>query len=189
MADKSNKLASALMQQKAQDWSNRNAQALGMIGDVNQFIPVTGDIQSGVQAASDIKNKKYASALLNSIGLLPFVPAMGGTIAKKVPEFIYHGTSPKAAKAIEKQGFDIGKSADGGIWFTSDPNIGEVAATGKGGIIKRTLPENIKLGSYDEADKYFIDELINQGYHGLQFPNAQDEFTHYMIFNPEMLKK
>ena len=188
MADKADKLAEALRREKEAAWSSRNADALGMIGNVNQFLPVTGDIQSGVQAAQDVKNKKYASALLNSLGLLPFVPAMGGTIAKKGVE-IYHGTTPEAAKLIEKQGFDIGKSADGGIWFTSNPDIGEVAAAGKGGIVKRILPENLKLGSYDEADKYFTDELIGQGYHGLQFPNVQDGHTHYMIFNPEMLKK
>ena len=102
---------------------------------------------------------------------------------------IYHGTTPEAAKAIEKHGFDITKSADGSIWFTSDPNIGEVAATGQGGIVKRILPNNLKLGSYDEGDKYFIDELINQGYHGMQYPGAPGEATHYQIFNPEMLKK
>jgi hypothetical protein len=102
---------------------------------------------------------------------------------------VYHGTSPEAAKAIQKKGFDLSKSADGSIWFTTDPNIGEVAATGKGGIIKSVIDENkIKLGGYDEADKYFTDQLISQGYQGLKFPNAAGEFTHYTIFDPETLK-
>lgn len=75
------KLAKALWNPPdTEAWSQRNTDALNSIMDINQFLPVTGDIQSGVQAASDLKNKKYASALLNSAGLLPFVPALGGVI-------------------------------------------------------------------------------------------------------------
>jgi hypothetical protein len=47
---------------------------------INSFMPISGDIQSGMQAIDDVKNKKYASALLNSVGLLPFVPSLGGVI-------------------------------------------------------------------------------------------------------------
>lgn len=53
--------------------------------DINQFLPYSGDVQAGVMAANDLKNKKYASALLNAAGLLPFVPAMGGVIKKELP--------------------------------------------------------------------------------------------------------
>ncbi len=102
---------------------------------------------------------------------------------------IYHGTSPEAANMINKHGFDVNKSADNSIWFTTDPNIGEVAATGKGGIVKALLDENkIKLGGWDEADKYFTDELISQGYKGLKFPGSAGEHTHYRIFDTEILK-
>jgi predicted GNAT family acetyltransferase len=60
---------------------------------VNSFMPISGDIQSGIQAIDDVKNKKYASALLNSVGLLPFVPALGGILenaklTKKIGEGI-----------------------------------------------------------------------------------------------------
>jgi GNAT superfamily N-acetyltransferase len=105
--------------------------------------------------------------------------------AEEVP--IYHGTTPENAKTIEKSGFDVGKSADGSIWFTSNPNIGEVAASGKGGIIQKTLNhKKMKLGGWDETDKYSTDELINMGYDGLKLPsNGQ---TTYQIFSPEKLK-
>lgn len=64
----------------AEDWSKRNAQALqGLLG-INQFLPVTGDIQSGILAANDLQNKQYGSAALNAVGLLPFIPALGGII-------------------------------------------------------------------------------------------------------------
>jgi hypothetical protein len=101
---------------------------------------------------------------------------------------IYHGTDPKAARAIEKSGFDINKSADGTIWFTSNPQIGEVAATGKGAVVQRYLDENkVKLGGWDEIDKFSVDELIQKGFDGVKL---QDETgTVFQIFNPEKLSK
>jgi hypothetical protein len=47
---------------------------------INSFMPISGDIQSGIQAIDDVKNKKYASALLNGLGVLPAVPALGGVL-------------------------------------------------------------------------------------------------------------
>jgi hypothetical protein len=51
-------------------------------------LPVTGDIQSGVMAAQDVKKGNYGSAALNSLGLLPFVPALGGIVSKEVAKNI-----------------------------------------------------------------------------------------------------
>lgn len=48
--------------------------------NINSFMPVTGDIQAGVMAANDLRKGDYGSAALNSLGLLPFVPAMGGVV-------------------------------------------------------------------------------------------------------------
>jgi hypothetical protein len=101
---------------------------------------------------------------------------------------LYHGTSPAAAKAIEKSGFDINKAADGTVWFTSNPNIGEVAASNKGAVVKRLLDKNkMKLGGWAETDKYSTDELINMGYDGLMLKDG-DAVT-YQIFNPQKLIK
>ena len=137
-------MASLADKKKALDWSNRNARGFQGILDVNQFLPVTGDIQSGIMAGQDLQKGNYGAAALNSLGLLPFIPALGGTVAKQAPEFLYHGTTPEAAKAIEKSGFDLAKSADGTIWFTSNPKIGEVGATGQGGIVKRKLNNKLR---------------------------------------------
>lgn len=171
---------------KAKDWSKRNLSAFEGLLNVNQFLPVTGDIQSGIMAGQDLQKGNYGSAALNSIGLLPFIPAFGG-ILKNAPEFLYHGTTPEAAKAIEKSGFDLTKSADGTIWFTSNPKIGDVGATGKGGIVKRKLDNKLKLGGWEETDKYSTDELLNMGYDGLKLKDS--EGTVYQIFNPEKLLK
>ena len=103
---------------------------------------------------------------------------------------IYHGTSHETAKKIDRKGFDIKKGADNSMWFTTKPDIGEVGATGKGAIIKRYIDESkLKLGGHEEADKYFTDELIHQGYHGLKFSVDKDGTKHYRIWNPEMLDK
>ena len=103
-------------------------------------------------------------------------------------ENIYHGTTSQAAKAIEKSGFDLTKSADGTAWFTSNPNIGEVAASGKGGIVQRSVDTSkMKLGGWDEADKYSTDELINMGFDGLKLTDNGE--STYQIFNTDKLSK
>ena len=113
---------------------------------------------------------------------------VGASIKNVGEELIYHGTTPKAAKAIEKSGFDVTKSADGTIWFTSNPNIGEVAATGKGAVVKRFLNEKkMKLGGWDETDKYSTDELIQKGFDGLKLVDDETGEITYQIFNPEKL--
>lgn len=48
---------------------------------INSFMPITGDIQSGIEAGQDLKKGNYGSAALNAVGLLPFVPALGGVLA------------------------------------------------------------------------------------------------------------
>tara|TARA_R110000851_G_scaffold123761_2_gene253678 strand:+ start:6343 stop:8151 length:1809 start_codon:yes stop_codon:yes gene_type:complete len=101
---------------------------------------------------------------------------------------IFHGTSPSAAKSIEKAGFDVAQSADGTIWFTTNPAIGEVAATAKGAVVSRNLNEsNLKLATWDDIDKYSVDELMNMGYDGVKMPSGNE--TTYQIFNPEKLTK
>jgi hypothetical protein len=103
-------------------------------------------------------------------------------------EKIYHGTSPQAARQIEQAGFDINKSADGTVWFTSNPEIGEVAATGKGAVVERLIDLNkLKLGGWKEADKFGTDELLSKGFDGLRLEG--DGQVTYQIFNPEKLQK
>jgi hypothetical protein len=110
----------------------------------------------------------------------------GGVLGQR--EHIYHGTSPEVALAIESAGFDVSKSADGTIWFTSNPDIGEVAATQSGAVIARVLDtDSLKLGGWAESDQYTADQLIAMGYDGLRLED--DGETTYQIFNPEKLSK
>lgn len=98
---------------------------------------------------------------------------------------IYHGTD----KIFDE--FDVSKSADGSIWFTDNKDKiikGEVSATGKGQIVERFINENkLKLGGWEEYDKYSMDELISKGYDGIKLVDNGE--TTYQIFNPEKLQK
>lgn len=68
------------MPPSTEEWSKRNQQALQGLLNINQFLPVTGDIQSGLLAAQDVRDKNYGSAALNALGVLPFLPALGGVL-------------------------------------------------------------------------------------------------------------
>ncbi len=112
-----------------------------------------------------------------------------GTVASSQMTRIYHGTSAQAAKVIARAGFDVSSAADGTIWFTTDKSAiesGNVAATGKGAIVERLLDENrLKLGGWNETDKFSTDQLIAQGYDGLRLEDG-GEVT-FQIFFPEKL--
>jgi hypothetical protein len=111
------------------------------------------------------------------------------TVASSQMTRIYHGTSAQAAKVIAKAGFDVSSAADGTIWFTTDKSSiesGNVAATGKGAIVERLLDEKkLKLGGWNETDKFSTDQLIAQGYDGLRLEDG-GEVT-FQIFFPEKL--
>ena len=95
---------------------------------------------------------------------------------------IFHGTTKEIAKQIEDNGFDVEKGADGTMWFTSDKSRiekGDVGASVNGGIVERTIDEsNLKLGGYEEQDKYSTGELINKGYDGLKLVDEDGQITY-----------
>jgi len=70
----------ALTKEQIDAWSKRNKGAFEGLLNVNQFVPVSGDIQSGIMAGQDLSQGNYGSAALNAVGLLPFVPALGGMV-------------------------------------------------------------------------------------------------------------
>jgi hypothetical protein len=80
----------ALTKEQIDAWSKRNKGAFEGLLNVNQFMPVTGDIQSGIMAGQDLSQGNYGSAALNAVGLLPFVPALGGVI--KNTDNLFHGS-------------------------------------------------------------------------------------------------
>ena len=153
--------------------------------------------QAGIEATGKALAPKAGLLVEDYIrsmgGMTNVVPMNAAKSVEDVPKAmaIYHGTSPEAAASIAKRGFNVNKSADGSIWFTENPNIGEVSATGKGAVVKRILEEDkLRLATPEQADKYFIDQLISEGYDGVKYPGYGAEgFTHYQIFDPKKLSK
>ena len=149
-----------------------------------RFAQVVGDFYAVMaQRLNTTPDKLYGDLLQYK------VQAQGqGGLTQGDQTLIYHGTSEDAAAAIEANGFDVSKSADGSIWFTNNPRIGEVAASQSGAVVKRAFTAaKLKLGGWEEADKYSTDELIGMGYDGLAL--VDDGETTYQIFNPEKLDK
>jgi len=103
----------------------------------------------------------------------------------------YHGTTKEAKEAIEKHGYDVKKSADGGMWLTTNKDAivkKDVGASGHGDIVERIIDESsLKLGGWKEYDKYVTDQLISWGFDGLKLPDAGHIV--YKIFFPEKLAK
>lgn len=142
-----------------------------------QYFDELGNVRNAASTLPPDLKGKFDAAMASRVD-----PLLDGNGVR-----IYHGTTPEAARNIETNGFDLSKSADGSAWFTINPNIGEVAATGKGGVVQRTIDENrLKLGGWNESDKYSTDQLLQQGYDGLKFVDDGAD-THYQIFNPEKL--
>ncbi len=98
---------------KAKFLSNQEKTAIGnksisgLLGDAamfgNGFMPVTGDIQSGLLAANDLKQGNYGSAALNGVGLLPFIPSMAGVIKGRNMEDVIGGFESLAKSGSLKQ--------------------------------------------------------------------------------------
>ena len=164
--------------------------AAGGVETAVDFLPVVGDVLGLEDASRAYGQGDMVGAGINMLGAVPVVGDAAAKGARSALRNIYHGTSSDAAKAIDQFGFDLNKTADGSAWFTTNPDIGEVAAAGKGGVIQRQLDEsNLKLASYDETDKYLKDQLIDMGYDGAYYPDAQDGSTHYEIWNQDKLNK
>jgi hypothetical protein len=87
--------------------------------DVAAAVPnPVGDVASGLLAVQDVSKGNYGSAALNSLGLLPFVPAMGAMTA-------FHGSPYKFDKFDSaKIGSGEGAQAYGhGLYFADNPEV------------------------------------------------------------------
>jgi hypothetical protein len=75
---------------------------------LNSFMPFTGDAQAVYDAYHDFKNKDYVSGGLNSLGVLPFMPALGGIFvgAKGAKNNLSIQISQDLAKQLRDKGLD-----------------------------------------------------------------------------------
>lgn len=102
----------------------------------------------------------------------------------KPKKVIYHGTNTKFDE------FDLEKTADGTVWFTSNREklqSGQYDGVGSSKyIVERTIDEDqLKLADWDMYDKHSTQELMDMGYDGLRLVD-KDEIT-YRIFDPTKL--
>lgn len=99
------------------------------------------------------------------------------------PIKVYHGTGSKFNK------FNIKKTTQGIIWFTSDKEAiekGEVGAQGKGYIMDLYASIQNPAG-WKEYDKYYLNQLQQEGYDGAILPDKNGHFVGF-VFNPSQLK-
>ena len=75
-----------------------------------QNIPFAGDALSGGMAAYDAANGDYTNALLNAIGILPFVPGVGGMI--KEVKSVKNGALPESISALKTSGMQRNEKWD-----------------------------------------------------------------------------
>ena len=158
---------SLLEAMKWKNLQNKNPQTKEAMNFLTGFVPGASDVQSGLMAAQDIKNQKYASALLNGLGMLPIIPALGGMIKKidKIDEItglplnadgtvtLYHHTNKNAAEQIAKTG-KLKSAGEPDVYLTTH----KITDTGYGDT---AVPIRIKP------------ELLNIDY---AFPNGRLDF-------------
>lgn len=96
---------------------------------------------------------------------------------------VYHGTDKKF------QSFDLNKSTQGLIWFTSDKSAveaREVGAQGHGYILELYACIRNPAG-WKEYDQLGIGEIIGRGFDGVILPESDGTFTG-IAFAPTQLK-
>ena len=98
------------------------------------------------------------------------------------PLIVHHGTGSKFKK------FNLKKSTQGIIWFTSNKSAiesGDVGAQGRGHIMDLYISLQNPAG-WDEYDKYMLGQLKNMGYDGVILPDG-DGFDGF-VFHPNQIK-
>lgn len=73
-----------------QEWTPERTNTA--VNSILDFTPVVGDAKAGYDAYQSAKQGNYGEAALNGIGLLPFVPAMGGVVKGMENAKWAHGT-------------------------------------------------------------------------------------------------
>lgn len=162
----------------------RNQELADALMNVGGVTPGVSDVQSGAMAINDLKNKKYASALLNGIGVLPYVPALGGMI--KNTDNLFHGSignlvgDLRSGKGTLGEGFYLTNTEKQAALYPKlhaklkgieNPNIVVTPMETKAKNIYEL--HDIPVGGID------VNKLKELGYDGISYNNE------LMIFDPK----
>lgn len=84
---------------------------------------------------------------------------------------------------------DLSKSADGTFWLNGINNTdwNSTVTSGKGVDIAFEISPQAKLATWNDIDKYSVDELENMGYDGVRMVDGND--VAYQIWNTNILTK
>ena len=99
------------------------------------------------------------------------------------PLVVHHGTSEKFKV------FNMKKTTQGLIWFTSNKSAveaGEVGAQGRGNIMDLYVSMKNPAG-WDEYDKFMLGQLRSEGYDGAILPSGDGHITGF-VFEPNQVK-
>ena len=164
--------------------------------NVNSLMPVSGDIQSGAMAAQDLQKGNYGSAALNALGILPFIPALGGVLApskyvgktlKGMPTNIDMGGGRIEQFGTDQRIVDLAKqyAADKGlpyaeqsIYASVDPVRGKKLANAYEKMINNPADPKVKK-AYDALVKETQDQyeaLRKAGYKFEFMPQGVDPY-------------
>lgn len=102
--------------------------------------------------------------------------------AQRPPLVVYHGTDTDFKK------FDLNKSTQGIIWFTSDKNkilANEAGAQGKGYVLTAEVTINNPAG-WDEYEKLMLGQIKGNGFDGVILPEGE-QFDCF-VFSPRQVK-
>lgn len=88
---------------KWENLRNKNPKTKEAMSLLTGFVPGVSDVQSGLLASQDFQKGNYGSAALNTVGLLPFIPALGGMFIGKGSK-VWNPENEQLFMQLEKQG-------------------------------------------------------------------------------------
>jgi hypothetical protein len=88
-----------------------------------ELAPLSGDVISGYEAYKAAREKKYGEAALNGVGLLPFIPALGGMLKPgKYPSHMWNLRGEELSSAMD----DISSAIPAGIPGTHQEEVAKL---------------------------------------------------------------
>jgi hypothetical protein len=190
----------------AQKPVNNMSGLLDFAMQANQYIPVSGDIQSGILAANDVAQGNYANAALNAAGLLPFVPSLGAVtkndatldVALSAPmmgeiiknsDDLFHGSLGSLVGDLRTGKGTLGE----GFYLTNTQNQAALYPKLHAKLKKIENPEIVVTPMKTTAKNIYelndlpvggvdVNKLKKLGYDGISYKNE------LMIFDPKNVK-
>jgi hypothetical protein len=126
-----------------------------------------------------------ATGLLNVGSLAATAPrgALRAGAGRDAPEVGVHMSD------VDFSDIDLSRSADGTFWMASpDADWSNIVTTGSGYSHRFEISPNAKLATWDDIDKYSVDELEAMGFDGVRMDDGGGNIS-YQIWNTNVLER